>query len=128
MEEFKPFPNKPWFLRICSISLWKTLWEKEKLLVTINFYFSHSIFKHFRELSAIFIKFKLLSANSFSFEEWKICSLEKGFNGTTFIGVCIIRQWMWLTLGCRYPRDVVVPGMCMTLGCGCPLDVVVPRM
>ena len=27
-----PFPNKPWFLRVCSISLLKSLWEKEKLL------------------------------------------------------------------------------------------------
>ena len=24
-----PFPNKPWFLRVCSKSLLKTLWEKE---------------------------------------------------------------------------------------------------
>ena len=29
-----PFPNKPWFVRVCSTSLLKTLWEKEKLLVT----------------------------------------------------------------------------------------------
>ena len=39
-----PFPNKPWFLRVCSTSLLKTLWEKEKLLVTSNFSFSHSVF------------------------------------------------------------------------------------
>ena len=25
-----PFQNEPWFLRVCSISLLKTLWEKEK--------------------------------------------------------------------------------------------------
>ena len=39
-----PFPNKPWFLRVCRTSLLKTLWEKEKLLVTSNFSFSHSVF------------------------------------------------------------------------------------
>ena len=39
-----PFPNKPWFLRVCSTSLLKTLWEKEKLIVTSNFSFSHSVF------------------------------------------------------------------------------------
>ena len=39
-----PFPNKPWFLRVCSTSLWKTLWEKEKLLVTSNFSFFHNVF------------------------------------------------------------------------------------
>ena len=45
---FNPFPNKPWFLRVCSTSLLKTLWEKEKLLVTSNFSFSHSVFYPFR--------------------------------------------------------------------------------
>ena len=39
-----PFPIKPWFLRVCSTSLLKTLWEKEKLLVTSNFSFSHNVF------------------------------------------------------------------------------------
>ena len=29
-----PFPNKPWFLRVCSTSLVKTLSKKEKLLVS----------------------------------------------------------------------------------------------
>ena len=45
-----PFLNKPWFLRVCSTNLWKTLWEKEKLLVTNNFSFSHSVFYPFVEL------------------------------------------------------------------------------
>ena len=52
-----PFPNKAWFLRVCSTSLLKTLWEKEKLLVTSNFSFSRSVFYLFGELSVIFIKF-----------------------------------------------------------------------
>ena len=50
-----PFPNKPWFLRVYSTSLLKTLWEKEKLLVTSNFSFFHSVFYPLRELSVIFI-------------------------------------------------------------------------
>ena len=54
---FNRFPNKPWFLSVCSKSLWKTLWEEEKLLITSNFSFSDRIFNHFKELSAIFIKF-----------------------------------------------------------------------
>ena len=41
-----PFPNKPWFLHVCSTSLLKTLWEKEKLLVKSSFSFSHSVFLH----------------------------------------------------------------------------------
>ena len=41
----KPFLNKPWFLRVCSTSLLKTLREKEKLMS--NFSFSHSVFYPF---------------------------------------------------------------------------------
>ena len=55
---FNPFPNKPWFLRVCGTNRLKTLWEKEKLLVTSNFSFSHSVFYQFWERSAIFIKFQ----------------------------------------------------------------------
>ena len=54
------FPNKPWFLRVCSKSLLKALWEKEKLLVMSNFSFSCSVFYPFGKLSAIFIKFKIV--------------------------------------------------------------------
>ena len=45
---------------VCSTSLLKTLWEKKELLVTSNFYFSHSVFYPFRELSTIFIKFRIV--------------------------------------------------------------------
>ena len=64
---FNPFPNKPWFLCVCSISLLKTLREKEKLLVMSNFSFSHSVFYPFGELSAIFIKFKIVICKLFQF-------------------------------------------------------------
>ena len=67
------FPNKPWFLLVCITNLLKTLWEKEKLLVTSNFSFSHRVFYTFGEFSAIFIKFKLSSAKSFSLEASKTC-------------------------------------------------------
>ena len=55
-----PFPNTPWFLLVCSTCLLKTLWEKKKLLVTSNFFFSHSVFYRFRKLPAIFIKFGIV--------------------------------------------------------------------
>ena len=61
-----------------QVILKKTPWEKEKLLVTSNFSFSHCVFKPFREVSAIFINMKFSSANSFSLEESKICCLGKG--------------------------------------------------
>ena len=76
MTEFfsaiNPFPNKPWFLRVCSTSLLKTLWEKEKLLVTSNFSFSNSVFYPFEDFCFPFLSnLKLSSANSFSLEEFE---------------------------------------------------------
>ena len=62
-----PFPNKPWFLRGCSASFLKTLWEKEKLLETSNFSFSHSVFYLFEILSSIFIKFEIVVCKLFQF-------------------------------------------------------------
>ena len=62
-----PFPNKPWFLHVCSASLLKTLWEKEKLLVTSNFSFSHSVFCLLGALSAIVIQFEIVICKLFQF-------------------------------------------------------------
>ena len=72
----------PWFLRVCSTSLLKTLWEKEKLLVTSNFSFFtvFSIcFENFRSISS---NLKLSFATSFSLEESKFCRL--GMSYATF--------------------------------------------
>ena len=59
--------KEPWFLRVCSLSLLKTLWEKENLLVTSNFSFSYSVFNPFEELSSIFIKFEIVVCKLFQF-------------------------------------------------------------
>ena len=74
-----PFPNKFLVLRVCSTSLLKTLWEKQKLLVTSNFSFSHSVFYLFRELSVLSFStnLKLSSSKSFNLDEAKICRLGK---------------------------------------------------
>ena len=64
---FSPFPNKPWFLHVCSTSLLKTLWEKEKLLVMSDFSFFHSVFYPFEELSSVFIKFEIVVCKLFQF-------------------------------------------------------------
>ena len=78
-NSFIPFPNKPWFLRVCGTSLLKTLQENEKLLITSNFSFSHSVacYKHFsfshsvlyliEELSVIFIRFEIVVCKLFQF-------------------------------------------------------------
>ena len=64
---FNPFQKKPWFLRVCSKSLLKTLWEKEKLLVTSNVSFSHNVFYIFGELFAVVIKFQIVVFKHFQF-------------------------------------------------------------
>ena len=57
LSNFNPFPNKPSFLRVCSTSLLKTLWKKEKLFNIQNFSFSQcflpiwSTFCHFHRMS-----------------------------------------------------------------------------
>ena len=56
---FNPFPNKPWFLHVCSKSLLKTLWEKENLPPFLS-------------------NLKSTSANSFNLEGCKICRLGNG--------------------------------------------------
>ena len=55
---------------------WKQ-WEKEKLLITSNFPFSHSVFYPFGELSAIFIKSEIVVCKPFPFES-KIAVQIKG--------------------------------------------------
>ena len=60
-------PNEPWFLRVYGTSLLKTLWEKTKLLLMSNFFFSHSVFYPFIEISAILIKFEIVVCKLFLF-------------------------------------------------------------
>ena len=63
-----PLPNKPLFLRVCSTSLLKTLWEEEKLLMTSNLSFSHNVFYPFGELSTVFITLTIVICKLFQFE------------------------------------------------------------
>ena len=58
---------RPWFLRVCSTHLLKTLREKDKLLVMSNFSVFHSVFYPFGEIRAIFIKFKIAICKLFWF-------------------------------------------------------------
>ena len=85
-----PLPNKPWFLRVCSTSLWKTLWEKEKLVVTSNFFLSHSVFYPFGKLSANFIKFEIVVCKLFQFGSIQNLSCGKGLNYSNEI--CLLRR------------------------------------
>ena len=59
-ERVNPFPHNDTFRRPWETSLLKTLWEREKLLVTSNFSFSHNVFYPFGSLAAIFSKFEFV--------------------------------------------------------------------
>ena len=91
---FNTFTNKPCFLRVCITILLKTLWKKEKLLVTSNFSFSHSVFYPFEELSSIFLsdcRLQTLSVwKSLKFVVWERVNKE-GCNPTN--------RSMWLFEG-----------------------------
>ena len=63
----KKSQKKPWFLCICSVSLLKTLWEMEKLVMLSKFSFSQSVFYLFRELSSFSIKYEIVERNFFQF-------------------------------------------------------------
>ena len=77
--ELNPFPNKPWFLRVCSIGLLKTLWEKEEIACNEQFLLFPQCFLSFWRTSHHFSSnLELLSANPFSLEGSKICHLGKG--------------------------------------------------
>ena len=78
ISTFNPLPSKPWFLRVCSRSLLKTLWEKEKLLVMSNFSFSHTVFYPFGGLSTIFIKYDIVVCKLFQFGRVEKLSFGKG--------------------------------------------------
>ena len=77
----QPFPKQALvFLHVCSTSLLKTLWEKEKLCVTSNFSFSQSVFHMPRELSAIFMKFKIVVCKLFQFGRVSKLSVGRGLS------------------------------------------------
>ena len=68
-----PFPNKPWFLCACSTSLFKTLCEKEKLLVMSNFFFPTVFSTRLDNFLPFSSNLELSSANSFGLGGSKIC-------------------------------------------------------
>ena len=95
-----PFPKKPWFLHVCSTSLLKTLWEKEKLLISSNFSFSHSVFYPFGELSAIFIKCRIVVCKLFQFgKSLKFVACMRVKSHSMTFPVCFFLQ-ITFNLGC----------------------------
>ena len=65
---FNPFPNKPRFLRVCGVSLLKTLWQKGEII---------SVFYLSGELSALVIQFEIVICNLFQFASLKFVVWER---------------------------------------------------
>ena len=75
---FNSFPNKPWFLGVCSTRLLKTL-GKEEIAHNKQFLLFFTMFSIGLEIFMSFsLNLKLLFANYLSLEEPKICCLGKG--------------------------------------------------
>ena len=74
----KPFPKRQALVFTClQLKYLKTLWEKEKLLMTSNSSFPHNVFYQFPELSTIFIKFEIVGCKLFQFGRVWNWSFEK---------------------------------------------------
>ena len=86
---------------------WKHCGKKEKLLVTSNFSFSHSVFYTFWELSDIFIKFKIVVCKLFQFRRARNLSFGKRLTLSKTINVRLFQTerlcrrqfqiwWAWM--------------------------------
>ena len=89
-SNINPFPNKPWFSRVCSKSLLKTLWEKgeiarhEQFLLFLHVW--RTFFYMFGELYAVFIKFDIVVCKLYQFGKFvlweRVNDSLKAFSGS----------------------------------------------
>ena len=66
-KSINPFPNKPWFLRVCSKYLLKTLWEKEKLLYLAISHFPSVFSTHLDNFLQLSMQFTIVVCKLFEF-------------------------------------------------------------
>ena len=90
-----PHKKETWVLRVCSTSLLKTLWKKEKLFFTSNFSFSQSVFYPFAEVSATVIKFKIVVCKLVQFGRVQNLSFWKGLTCFFFQLFCLPATKTW---------------------------------
>ena len=91
LVKINSFPNYPLFSHVCSTTILKTLWEKEKLLMTSNFSFSHSVFYPVIELFAVFIKFRIVVCKLFQFGRVQNMLFGNGLNAFADVEIHLIR-------------------------------------
>ena len=92
------------------MSLLKTLWENDKMLVTSIFSFSCNVFYPINDKSnvEIYVKF-LSSANAFNSDKAKILSSGKPLNtraNNKVLYTCKITKYLYIKFGvCYTPRE-----------------------
>ena len=86
------FPHNDTFWRQWETSLLKTLWEKEKLLVTSNFSFSHNVFYHFWRTFCHFRQ--IWNCRLQTLSVWKSLKLSSGNGsmGNSDSKICILKN------------------------------------
>ena len=95
---FNPSQTNPGFYVSAVQVLWKQ-WEEEKLLVTSNISFSHSVFLPFGELSTIFIEFEIVVCKPFQFGRLLNLLFGKGLNCQLQLWNRTCIQFCWVTTG-----------------------------
>ena len=78
LGSFNLFPNKPWFLHVCSTNILKTLLGKGAISCKEQVLLFPQCFLPFQKTFCHFIKFTIVICELFKFEELKICRLAKG--------------------------------------------------
>ena len=76
--DINPFRNKPWFLRVSSTSLLKTLWEKGEIARNEQLLLYPVFSTHLETLLPFSSNLKFMSANYLSLEESKDLLFGKG--------------------------------------------------
>ena len=98
---FNPFPHNDTFWHPWETSLLKTLWEKEKLLVTSSCSFPTMFSTVSKTEIIIFVSFDLSSANAFDLDQSKMLSSGNGLMATghksMFSGLLLTSplSWQW---------------------------------
>ena len=101
-----PFPRQALVFTCPHYKSFKIPWERENLLVTSSFFFSHNVFYPFEELSAIFIKFRIVVCKPFQFGRVKNLSFGKGSRILGEYGTCISHFSLTMSLLSLFERQI----------------------
>ena len=110
------FPNKPWFLHVCSTSLWKTLGRGETAINGQFLLFPQCFLLFLENFLQFSSNLKVSSANSFSLEDSKNLSFGKGlrnqiqqFQTHSFCRLKLLSIWISLKVCHLLKKKELIP-------------------